>query len=158
MCCLPVKDFDGAISKLFIESAKSISYTSLLEGKHLRRGAQMATRNEAEAQLCPWGLLCPSDLCREVLVRWCLQNGSVPFWRLLKSRSYVIKDLVTKSIPGSSVSTQVKAQPFPLSLLGPSGLGHTPRDPRALNQHFRAPSFCAVSVFLKFALFPQAVT
>lgn len=63
----------------------------------------MPMRNEAE--VCPWGLLCPSGLGREELLGWCPQNGSVLFWRLLKSQSFVVKDLVTKSIPGISVYT-----------------------------------------------------
>lgn len=66
-----MKDFDGAIPKLFIESAKSISYMSLLEWKHLRRGAQTPSRNEAEAHgfvvvACPSG----ARVCSEAVVGW----------------------------------------------------------------------------------------
>lgn len=61
------------------------------------------------------------------------------YW--MESWSSVIKDLITKSIPGISVCTGWSTA-FPLSLLGPSGLGHTPQDPPASNQHFRGFVLC----------------
>lgn len=155
-----MKDVDGAISKLFIEPAKCISYISLLEQKHLR-GAQTPNRNEAEGRLGLWGLPAPrvqeslqwgvgrgahSDALRMILFffagHW---KVSVTWLNILSEKVFQISLLV---------ATWVRAQPFPLVLLGPSGFGSTPWDPDALTRHFRACSYRAVCVLLKFATFP----
>lgn len=54
-----MKDFDGAVPKSFIESAISVSYTSLLDWKHLRMGSRVPSSTEVGAQPGSWWLHAP---------------------------------------------------------------------------------------------------
>lgn len=110
----------------------------------LQKGAQMPMRNEAEAQLCPWGLLCSQVFAGRRCWGGALRMVLFFFGGYWKVGVNSLKISLKKNIPGSSVSTQVKAQPSHYHCLDLQAL-NTPTGPLCLKSAFQGPQFlCCV--------------